>query len=91
MRRGNKLKDVRKTDDAYYIPLLESLQQLLNDDSVLEEVCNSVVSLTHLVWDLFVRDMRHQSLLFQERVIYFKNTSRLVPLEKIILRNPNCQ
>jgi len=39
VRRGNKLKDIRKTDDAYYIPLLESLEQLLNDDSILEEVC----------------------------------------------------
>ena len=39
VRRGNKVKDIRKTDDAYYIPLLESVEQLLNDDSILEEVC----------------------------------------------------
>lgn len=57
VHRGNKLKDVRKTGLAYYILLLESLQQLLN--SILEEVCNAVVSFIHLVWDLFVRDMRH--------------------------------
>lgn len=37
-RRGNKLKDVEVTDDAYYVPLLESLQQLLNDESILSEV-----------------------------------------------------
>jgi len=41
VHRGNKLKDIRKTDDAYYIPLLESLEQLLNDDSILEEVCTN--------------------------------------------------
>ncbi|XP_046858671.1 uncharacterized protein LOC124452126 [Xenia sp. Carnegie-2017] len=39
-RRGNRLRDVEKTDDAYYIPLLESLQQLLNDESILNEVEN---------------------------------------------------
>lgn len=38
VRRGNKIKDMLKTDDAYYIPLLQSLEQLLNDDSILEEV-----------------------------------------------------
>ena len=38
LRRGRKLKVVEKTDDAFYIPLLESLQQLLNDEAILEEV-----------------------------------------------------
>lgn len=38
VRGGNKFKDIRKTDDAYYIPLSERLEQLLNDDSILEEV-----------------------------------------------------
>ena len=37
-RRGNKLKDVKVTDDTYYVPLLESLQQLLHDESILSEV-----------------------------------------------------
>ena len=60
VHRGNKLKDVCKTDNAYYIPLFESLQQLVNDNSIPEDVCNSVVSLIHLAWDLFVTDMRHQ-------------------------------
>ncbi|CAB4019697.1 Hypothetical predicted protein, partial [Paramuricea clavata] len=41
VRRGRKLKVVEKTDDAFYIPLLESLQQLLNDEAILEEVENS--------------------------------------------------
>ncbi|XP_028410460.1 uncharacterized protein LOC114533073 [Dendronephthya gigantea] len=40
VRRGRQLKVVEKTDDAFYIPLLESLQQLLNDESILEEVEN---------------------------------------------------
>ena len=33
---------MERIDDAFYIPLLESLQQLLNDESILEEVgkCN---------------------------------------------------
>ena len=44
VRRGNTLKNIRKSDDAYYIPLLETLEQLLNDDSVLEEVCAESVS-----------------------------------------------
>ena len=46
VRRGNynKLKNIRKSDDAYYIPLLETLEQLLNDDSVLEEVYSESVS-----------------------------------------------
>ena len=38
VRRKNKLVLKRKADCAYYIPLLESLQQLLNNDSILEEV-----------------------------------------------------
>lgn len=37
-RRRNKLKDIEKVDDAYYIPILESLEQLLNDQSILSEV-----------------------------------------------------
>ena len=40
VQRGDKLKDIRKIDDAYYIPLLERLERLLNDDSILEEVCS---------------------------------------------------
>ena len=33
---------MERTDDAFYIPFQESLQQLLNDESILEEVseCN---------------------------------------------------
>ena len=38
VRRGNKLKMIMKNDEAYYVPLLESLQELLNNDSFLEEV-----------------------------------------------------
>ena len=38
VRKGSKLVDVQKEDKAYYIPILQSLQQLLNNDSVLEEV-----------------------------------------------------
>lgn len=36
------MKDIKKTDDAFYIPILESLQQLIDDDSILEEVNNTV-------------------------------------------------
>jgi hypothetical protein len=38
VRRGSKLKEVEKTDEAIYIPILSSLQQLLNDESIWEEV-----------------------------------------------------
>ena len=38
VRKGSKLVDVEKEDTAYYVPILQSIQQLLNDDSVLEEV-----------------------------------------------------
>ena len=38
VRRGSKLKLVMKNDEAYYVPLLESLEELLNNDSFLEEV-----------------------------------------------------
>ena len=38
VRRGSKLKDVRKTDEAVYMPLLESLLQLLSDESIWEEL-----------------------------------------------------
>ena len=38
VRKGNKMRDVLTEDCAYYIPLLASLQQLLNNESVLEEV-----------------------------------------------------
>ena len=37
-RCGNKMKSKLKNDEAYYVPLLESLQNLLNNDAVLEEV-----------------------------------------------------
>jgi hypothetical protein len=32
------MKSKLKNDEAYYVPLLESLQNLLNNDAVLEEV-----------------------------------------------------
>ena len=35
---SNKRVDVLKEDTAYYIPLIQSLQQLLNNSSVMEEV-----------------------------------------------------
>ncbi len=38
VRKGRKLTNVLKQDTAYYVPLLQSIQQLLNNDSVLEEV-----------------------------------------------------
>ena len=38
VRSRSKLKDVRKTDEAVYIPLLESLLQLLSDESIWEEL-----------------------------------------------------
>ena len=38
VRRGSKLKMVMKNDEAYYVPLLESLQELLNNESILKEV-----------------------------------------------------
>ena len=38
VRKGSKLVDVEKEDTAYYVPILQSIQQHLNDDSVLEEV-----------------------------------------------------
>jgi hypothetical protein len=38
VRRGSKLKLVMKNEETYYVPLLESLQELLNNESVLEEV-----------------------------------------------------
>ena len=38
VRKGNKMRDVLTEDCTYYIPLLASLQQLLNNESVLEEV-----------------------------------------------------
>ena len=38
VQKGSKLVDVEKEDTAYYMPILQSIQQLLNDDSVLKEV-----------------------------------------------------
>ena len=42
VRSGNRLKEVEKSDDGFYIPSLENLQQRLDDVSILEEVnkCN---------------------------------------------------
>ncbi len=38
IRKGSKLVDVEKEDKAYYVPILTSIQQLLTNDSVVEEV-----------------------------------------------------
>jgi hypothetical protein len=38
VRKGHKLIDVQKEDKAYYVPMLQSIQQLLNNEAVLEEV-----------------------------------------------------
>lgn len=38
VRRGNILVNTIKRDVAYYIPILKSIQQLLHDDAILEEV-----------------------------------------------------
>ena len=37
-RKGGILSPIQKNDEAYYIPLLDSLQQLLNDEFILAEV-----------------------------------------------------
>lgn len=37
-RSGIRYKEVLKDDEAMYIPLLQSLEQLLNKDSILQEV-----------------------------------------------------
>ncbi|XP_046857002.1 uncharacterized protein LOC124450387 [Xenia sp. Carnegie-2017] len=37
-RRNGVLEQIQVNDEAYYIPLLDSLQQLLNDDFILAEV-----------------------------------------------------
>jgi hypothetical protein len=37
------LVDVQREDKAYYVPMLESIQQLLNNEAVLEEVYNRIL------------------------------------------------
>lgn len=37
-RAGVRFKEVLKDDEAMYIPLLQSLEQLLNKDSILQQV-----------------------------------------------------
>lgn len=41
-RKGSKLVDVEKEDKAYYVPILKSIQQLLTNDAVVEEVTISL-------------------------------------------------
>lgn len=38
IRKGSKLVNVEKEDKAYYVPILKSIQQLLTNDAVVEEV-----------------------------------------------------
>ncbi len=38
IRKGSKLVDIEKEDKAYYVPILKSIQQLLTNDAVVEEV-----------------------------------------------------
>lgn len=57
VRRGRKLKVVEKTDDAFYIPLLESLQQLLNDEAILEQVKNKFQKISQINMDNVKLDM----------------------------------
>jgi hypothetical protein len=37
-RSGTSYKEVLKDDEIMYIPILESLEQMLNNDSILKEV-----------------------------------------------------
>ncbi|XP_028418396.1 uncharacterized protein LOC114543726 [Dendronephthya gigantea] len=38
VRKGSKLVDVEKEDKAYYVPLIKSIQQLLTNEAVVEEI-----------------------------------------------------
>ena len=46
-RSGIRYKEVLKEDEAMYIPLLKTLEQLLNKDSTLQEV--SYISVLFLI------------------------------------------
>ncbi|XP_028409272.1 uncharacterized protein LOC114531867 [Dendronephthya gigantea] len=50
-RRGSKMKSVRKTDQVCYVPFLESLEQLLNNDSVMFDVKHPHKSTGNLLCD----------------------------------------
>ena len=41
-RKNGSLRAVQVNDEAYYISVLESLEQLLNDEFILEQVCEKV-------------------------------------------------
>ena len=38
VRKGNKMKSVLRGDEAYYVPMLENLEKLLNNHRIIEEV-----------------------------------------------------
>ncbi|XP_028418465.1 uncharacterized protein LOC114543835 [Dendronephthya gigantea] len=40
IRKGSRLVDIEKEDKAYYVPLIKSIQQLLNNEAVVEEIDN---------------------------------------------------
>ncbi|XP_028418114.1 uncharacterized protein LOC114543241 [Dendronephthya gigantea] len=50
-RRKGIMQQTQVNDEAYYIPLLDSLQQLLNDEFILEEIKNPHVSIDGLMRD----------------------------------------
>ena len=41
-RSGVRYKEVLKDDEAMYIPLLQSMEQLLNKDSILQQVSTAL-------------------------------------------------
>lgn len=70
-RKRGILSPIQKNDEAYYIPLLDSLQQLLNDEFILAEVWQT----------LFFHVFNLEVLLPVNRRGSFANTNYL-PLNK---------
>ncbi|XP_068707636.1 uncharacterized protein [Montipora foliosa] len=85
-RRGCKLKTIQKSDEAFYIPLIESLQQLLNDESILEEVENPHQRNDDLLCDFCDGDMFQEHPLFGtdpyalQVIVYFDELEVCNPL-----------
>ncbi|KAG1681703.1 hypothetical protein GQR58_011697 [Nymphon striatum] len=85
-RRGHKLVNIQKSNEAFYIPLVESLEQLLNDDSILEEVQNCHRRTDDLMCDFCDGDIYKDHPLFGrdpyalQIIIYFDELEVCNPL-----------
>ncbi|KAG1704000.1 Protein disulfide-isomerase A4 [Nymphon striatum] len=85
-RRGHKLVNIQNSNEAFYIPLVESLEQLLNDDSILEEVQNCHRRTDDLMCDFCDGDIYKDHPLFGrdpyalQIIIYFDELEVCNPL-----------